>query len=443
MKKNKIVLLGLLVMLVGCNTRLVADSEPDEESVGDESNTDISGEEKEVLITYGNPITGADGQAMRKLVKDFNDEYVGKISVRETFTQEVEFYEALPVAIANKRSYDVALVHSYKVQSFANKEMLFPLQDLLNTSTIEINPENYLSNVFDAMYFNNELYSVPLDIHTIILYYNKTLLNQYNNGVVPTNRAELIAAAKKMPNTSQGGYGLPISTTWPSEYLFTTALYQNGGVETDQQSNPTYANATGVKALNMVADLIHTEHLSPLNVGVDADLTLFKQGRAMFHINGDWMLNDVNSSGIDFGVTTVSKMFTDTPDNLNANKVASRSHCFVLPQGRNQTPKQLAALTFIKYITEHASLWAKEGFHVPASNIARASEEYLSLPYQQFYGNVGDFTLNVPTPYYYEAYSPTFSRVTTALSNASYKALELLQSAAQEGVERVQEAKES
>ena len=145
-----------------------------------------------------------------------------------------------------------------------------------------------------------------------------------------------------------------------------------------------------------MADLIHIEKISPLNVNVDADLLMFQQGKAMFHINGNWMLNSLVDSGINFGVTSLADMFVDTPT-ADSKKVASRSHTFVLPQGRNETIKQQAALVFIKYVTENAYLWAESGGHIPASNIARNTEEYLALPYHQTYGDVNMYTLNEPS----------------------------------------------
>ena len=83
----------------------------------------------------------------------------------------------------------------------------------------------------------------------------------------------------------------------------------------------------------MVTDIVHTHHISPENVSVDSDLMLFNQGKAMFHINGDWMINSVVENGVDFGVTSLSKMFTDDADGATADSVAARSHCFVLTEG--------------------------------------------------------------------------------------------------------------
>ncbi|OQA78398.1 MAG: Trehalose-binding lipoprotein LpqY precursor [Tenericutes bacterium ADurb.Bin239] len=430
-------LLLLTLVLVGCNpsSETTATSQPpggDSESSGEVSLPTF----ENVALTFGNPITGADGTAMRRLVREFNEAYQGQIQVTESFLPEVDFYESLVATIPIKQSFDIALIHSYRVPSFANKDLLFPLDSLLSSTGVNINRADYIGDVYDAMIWNNKQFGVPLDVHSIMLYYNKDLLSAHNVEV-PTNRAELIAAAKKMPQTNSGGWGLPLSTTWPSEYIFTTALYQNGGKEIDKDTlMPAFNSAAGVAALRSVADLIHVEKISPLNVSVDADLLMFQQGKAMFHINGNWMLNSLVDSGINFGVTSLADMFVETPT-ANSKKVASRSHTFVLPQGRNITLRQQAALVFIKYVTENAYLWAESGGHIPASNIARETEEYLALPYHQTYGDVDIYKLNEPSPYYYEAFAPVFSRVTTAMSDATYNAEALLAAAADEGEQAV------
>ncbi len=444
--KNKKILFFVAGMLIlsGCNPTPSTSTPPGSEtptSATTGGETSVPSEEvslptfENISLTYGNPITGADGTAMRQLVRQFNTEYEGQIQIDETFLPEVDYYESLIATIPMKRSFDIALIHSYRIPSFANKNLLFPLDALTVGTGLGISKENYIEDVYDAMIYDNKQYGIPLDVHSIMLYYNKDLLAQHNVEV-PTNRAELVAAAKKMPNNASG-WGLPLSTTWPSEYIYTTALYQNGGKEIDPTSfMPAFNNEAGINAMKMVADLIHVEKISPLNVNVDADLLMFQQGRAMFHINGNWMLNGMIDSGVNFGVTSLADMFVTTPT-ADSKKIAARSHTFVLPDGRNQTIRQQAALVFAKYVTENGYLWAESGGHIPASNIARATPEYNALVHHQTYGPVENYALNIPSPYYYEAYAPVFSRVTSAMSNASYNAAQLLATAADEGEQAV------
>lgn len=448
MKKKSLLVFGLVLgTLVGCGNPSSSETPSSEKNSGDEtsaSTTKPTTTFKNVKLTFGNPITGGDGSAMRQLVSNFNKEYKGQIEITETFMSETEYYESLQVTIPLKRAYNIALVHSYKVSAFANKELLTPLQPILDQTNLDMSRDKFISGVYDSMYFDNKLYCIPLDIHTIILYYNKDLLDKYDLAV-PTNRAELLAAAKKMPNSDSGGWGIPLSTAWPSEYLYTTALYQNGGKEIDSNSNPAYNTPAGLTALNMLASIVHEHKVSPVNVGVDADLMMFNQGRAMFHFNGNWMLATVEenakNSGMNFGVTTVSKMFTDDPTTAAANDISARSHVFVIPDGRMKDVEKEAAMVFVNYMTEHASLWAEAGGHVPANNAARETSGYAALVHQKHYGDLDNFKLNPPSPYWYEAFSPVFSRVTTAISKSDYNGQALLQAAVTEGAQLVEEAK--
>ena len=52
------------------------------------------------------------------------------------------------------------------------------ISSAIQTSGIDISRDNYLHNVYDATFYNNEQYAIPLDIHTTLLYYNKDLLKK-------------------------------------------------------------------------------------------------------------------------------------------------------------------------------------------------------------------------------------------------------------------------
>lgn len=437
MKFNKILPIAFcaLMTLTGCRGGNNTGNVDESLSFNEDGTIDF----KNVKISFGNPITGADGAHMRKLVKDFNKEYEGKIEVEESYVTEKSFYENLELTIPMNRAPEVVLIHSYKVASYANKDLLLSLKEPLETSGVEIKRENYLTNVYDACVFENNQYAIPLDIHTTLLYYNKDLLNKYNLSV-PTNRAELLNACSKMPNDSTG-WGLPLSIEWPSEYIFTTAYYQNGGVDFDAEGKPGFNTEAGKKALKSLSDIIHTYKYSPTNCNVDGDLTLFCQGKAMFHIQGDWMLKQIEGEGVNFGVTSLANLFVDQPT-ATSEDVYARSHVFAIPtNSRLSAIKQQACLTFIKYVTEHADVWAESG-HIPANNQARETQSYAQLPHHSNFGNLSKYRLNQPNPYYYEGFSPVFSRVTTALSNASYDADKLLSEAFKEGVDAVEMAKD-
>jgi multiple sugar transport system substrate-binding protein len=343
-----------------------------------------------------------------------------------------------------KKGPDVMIMHSYLVQSYANTGLIVPLESYIETSGVDIKSSDYMKDIFNSLYFENKLYGVPLDVHTVGIYYNKDLLDKYGLSV-PTNREQLISAAKTVQTgekvTSSQFWGLPLSTTWPSEWLFTASLYQNNGLEIDQNGDPAYNTTQGINALKALTDLIHVENLSPLNLGVDQDLFMFQTGKALFHIQGSWMLNSMIESGINFGVLPVSQMF-NLSDTATKNQIPVRSHTFVVPKPSVDMTerRQEAIMTFVKYLGDHSYIWATAG-QIPASNIARATTEYQALPYHAGFGDISNFRISAQSPYFHQAFSPVYSRVTAAMSNKNYNAQLLLNAAVEEALLLLQEAR--
>ncbi|MFA5720179.1 MAG: extracellular solute-binding protein, partial [Acholeplasmataceae bacterium] len=361
MKKTISILIMLfgMVFMIGCR--------------GQQSN-----DEGKIILKYWNSLTGTDGDIMRQLVKQFNDEHKNdEIEVVETFTQEQDHYTNLELLIPRKKGPDVAIIHSHRVQSYANSGLIQKLEPLMESTNITFNSEDYIKDVFDSLYYKQGLYAVPLDVHPIGLFYNKTLLEKYNL-TLPTNRAELIAVSKEIQSKEAEVSGLPLSIVWPSELIWTTSLYQNGGLEIKTDLSPGYATPEGVAALKSFADLIHVEGISPKNLSVDQDLFMFQAGKALFHIQGSWMLRGMVESGINFGVMPLSGLLGD--NETTKDQIAVRSHTFVVPDSGSDISevRQKAIMKFIKYMTENAGIWATAG-QIPASNIARDTEEYKSL----------------------------------------------------------------
>ncbi len=428
-----LVTLILSLTLFGCGGRFGGQTDDDgDTTMPDNSNGD--GPREKVTISYWNLLTGADGATMREMVKSFNEEYNGVIEVVEQSTNEVDYYEILNLNIPIGRGPDVAIMHSYYVQSYANRELIVSIDNLVNNS--EINLADYPEDILQSLNFDDKLYGIPLDMHPIGIYYNKDLLDQYGCDV-PTNRSELIECAKKAPNNEGDVWGLPISAEWPSDYTFTSALYQNNGLEIDENGNPGYDTQEGVNAITSFADLIHKHKLSPTHLGNDQDLFYFQNGNAMFHFQGSWMLNSMIESDVNFGVIPLSKMF-----NENSDTIAIRSHTFVFPyQSSVNHDKRQASMTFVKYLSDQGAKWANAG-QIPASQVARETDEYKNLDYLEGFGEIENFRIAAPSPFYHEAFTPIYSRVTYALQNPNYDAQDLIKMAVEEALLLIKESKE-
>lgn len=440
-KKNvNLSIFGLLV-LSSCRLAPTPNSSASDiiSSTNGENSTGIT---EKVSLKYWNSLTGADGGMMRQLVSNFNQAHPNQIEIIETYTNEIDYYTNINLLVPLGRGPDVAIMHSYLVQSYANSDLIIPIDEYIDNADVDINEADYISDVFTSMYFEDTLYGIPLDLHSVGIYYNVDLLNKYNLSV-PTNRAELLSAAKVVQTgekvTNNNFWGLPISQVWPSEWIYTTALYQNGGSEIDANGNPAFNSPQGIAAMKAVADLIHVDKVSPLNLSVDQDLFLFQTGQALFHIQGSWMLNSIIETELNFDVLPLSRMFTETAT-ATQDQVAARSHSFVVPKQNRAVDlnKQRAIMTFVKYMGDNSSLWATAG-QIPASNIARATPEYNLLPYHPGFGGVSDFRVSAQSPYFHQAFSPIYSRITGALANPNYNAQALMDAAEQEALQLLAE----
>ncbi len=388
----------------------------------------------EVSITYWNLNTGADGATMKRLVEMFNEEHKGSIFVTPQSANEEIYYSNLESNIPIGRGPDVAILHSYRVQSYANQGLIVPADELIESAQIDMG--DFPAQIVESLAFGGKSYAVPFDMHPLGIYYNKTLLASYGLEI-PTNREELIAAAKKADNEDGKVWGLPLSTRWPSEYTYTTALHQFGGVEIKDGDQPGFNTQAGKDALASLSSIIHTEKISPESLGNDQDLALFRAGKALFHIQGSWMLSSIRKSTIDFGIIPLSKMF-----NSGSEDIAVRSHTFVFPkQKRENAQKREAAVAFVKWMVEHSGIWAEAG-QIPASAAARASDAYKALPHVQDFGKIENFRIGVSSPYYFEAYTPVYSCITDALQKSDSDVDSLFAAAETEGQKLVKELKE-
>ncbi len=388
----------------------------------------------EVSITYWNLLTGADGQVMKQMIKTFNSEYDGRIEVIDQSANEDVYYDNLERNIPIGRGPDVAIMHSYRVQSYANQGLIVPLDSWIESAEIDMN--DYPEEIVKSLAFEGKTYAIPLDMHPTAIYYNKDLLASYGCEV-PTNREELIAAALKADNEEGGVWGLPLSSQFPSPFIYTTALYQFGGTEIKDGEKPGFNTQAGVQALDSFASLIHTYHLSPISLGNDQDMAYFRNGKALFHINGVWMINSIKTSSVNFDVIPLSNMF-----NSDSEEIAVRSHTFVFPkQNKENDAKREAAMEFVHWMTKNSHVWATAG-QIPASKTARESEAFKAVPYLQNFGNPDNFRIGASSPYYFEAYTPVYSRITSALLSPGYNAAEMLAAAEEEGLKLVKEVKE-
>lgn len=383
-------------------------------------------------ITFWNPFTGPDGEDMASLVNEFNTLNEGKIRVNTQTIPGDQYYEKLNTVVPQGRGPDVAIMHLDFVPKNADLGMLVSFDDLLPDSGIK--GEDYLQSVWNAGEFNGKRYAIPLDVHPIGLYYNKDILEAYDVEV-PKTYAELIAACAILNDETIDQWCLPLSNLWPSGHVFTSVLYQNGGTALDDNGEyPGFNTIGGFNALTVFYDLIFTHKVSPENVGVDEDLALFRQGKAAFHINGIWMVNAIKKAEINMGTAPLATLFGDVPATW------AGSHNFVMPRPEKANEnKQEAIMSFISFVSDNSIRWAEAG-QIPANINVMHSDEFAALEYISTFADISSLFFVEPSPYFEDAYTPIYSRVTEAMTTSGIDIQKLLDEAEQEGIQRANAA---
>lgn len=387
-----------------------------------------------ITLKLWTPITGADLTVFNRMITRFNQAHDGEIYVDHQSDVRDTHYNNLKNSIPNNGP-DMAIIHSQLVKNYAENDYIVPIDSTFFTKET-IDTSAYQQNVMDTLKTDDGALGFPLDIHPIVLYYNKDIVG---DNELPTNFSELMALAQKLTNKSTGVWGLPISTMWPTEFTYTTALYQAGGEEIDTATSmPKFNTEAGAKAAENLRDIIYKYGVSPENLQTDADLQLFTTGKAAFHIQGCWNLSSfMETFGDSLGVMSLSGMLTDKTDATSKN-VMARSHVFTVAKTK-RTPSQRkkeAIVTFIKWIGENSAEWSLAG-QIPAFNAARESDTFKNAPYVSQYGNPADFRTAASATYFESGYETVFQYVTTIMTSATSNIAEIMKKAEDEAKKAV------
>ncbi len=397
---------------------------------GDE---DESGATGTVSLELWTPITGADLTVFNRMITKFNQSHKDEIFVDHKPNVRDTHYQNLKNNIPSNGP-DLAIIHSQLVKNYAENDYIVPIDSSFFTKET-IDPAGYQNNVMSTLVEGeSSYYGFPLDIHPIVLYYNKAIVG---DNKLPANYTELMTLAQKL--TGGDVWGLPICPLWPTEFTYTTALYQAGGEEIDTATSmPKFNSAEGAEAAEKLRDIIYKYKVSPANLQTDADLGLFTQGKAAFHIQGCWSLLALEEAlGDNLGVMSLSGMLTDKTGG-NSQQVMARSHVFTVAKQKRKISqrKKEAMVTFIKWMGENSAEWSGAG-QIPAYNAARETDEFKNAPYVNEFGDPSVFRTAASATYFESGYETVFQYVTTIMTNANSNIAEQLKAAEEEAKKAV------
>lgn len=318
-------------------------------------------------ITMWSPLTGPDGDEMTGLANQFSQENPSKITVQHV--PQPEYLQKLNTAAAGKNLPDMTVIRVTDVAEMAARNVVKPMsEDVLSIIGDDI-ASDFPEDVWNGGEYQDQRYSVPLDVNPLVLYYNKDMF-QAAGITVPTdrpmNREEFEKAADAL--NKDGVAGIAIGTLFSGETLFDTLIRQFGGsLSNAEGTEATFNSDEGVEALTYLREM--KQKYSPQIQGQgDPEVTQFQQGKAAMVIHGPWHISNLQRLPFTgFGMV---------PQWGDKYAVQGGSHQLALTG--EDPAKQAAAGCWIAWLSENSTQWAKAG-QVPARNSARENAELQTI----------------------------------------------------------------
>ena len=316
----------------------------------------------EVTLQYWNGFTGGDGPFMEQMVDQFMAEH-DNIKIESTTQEWSDFYQKLPAAVTAGEGPDVGVMHLDQLATMAARNVIVPVDDL--AKELDLSGDDFSAEVWDAGVYNDARYGIPLDVHSLAMYYNTEHFAAAGITEPPTDEASFQEALDKL---KAAGYETPfwMPALWPAHLMELSLIWQAGGEPySEDGSEATFDSEEGVDGLTWMRSMVD-EGYSPADVAADAQYVAFKNGETSITWDGIWQINDLKESGIPFAAAPVPAIGGDPA-------VWANSHNFFLPrQASPDDDKVNAAKVFIAWMSENSGEWAGAGM-IPARESVRSS----------------------------------------------------------------------
>lgn len=319
------------------------------------------GNDDKNTITFWTPLTGDDGAYMDQLVKDYNATNP-EMKVKHVITADM-YTKISTVLNSGKGVPDLAIIHADRVPGYVKQGQLEPMT-AVTTAQPEIKQENYLPQAWSTGTIEGTQYTVPLDIHSNVMYYNKDLLAKYGaESFLDDNVVTIDEMLSLQGKLNEGDYVVNDALLgW-----VILAQIQNLGGDIQENGKPAVNTPVMKQAFEEVKKINDAGLMTPF--GEDGYL-MFQSGNVLFSTDGTWSSTaHAGVEGLNFGVTNV---YSPTPDKFTNR---SSSHLFTMLKNKDRSEEKVAGIgSFLEFIRTNSMEWAKAGQTVASKQVIENPE---------------------------------------------------------------------
>ncbi len=312
-----------------------------------------------MAIEMWSPFTGPDGDEMTALAERFSTE--NSCGVTVTHVAQPEYVQKLEAGAAAGQLPAMTAVRAINVAQLAARNVLKPFSDEAMAVFGDDIASDFPEDLWNVGTYNGERYSFPLDVHPLIMFYNKEVFaaaGVEEPGTEPWTREEFEDALAKLE--ASGATPVSIGTAFQAAALWQALIRQYGGSLTDEAgTTATYNSEAAVKALERIKEL-RDKYTPEVSGTGDPEVNVFKQGNVGMTFHGPWWISDL--AKLDFVGFAPLPTIGDQP--------ATWGGSHQLGFTTDDPTTQAAGAVWIKWLSENSMEWAKAG-QVPARQSVR------------------------------------------------------------------------
>jgi multiple sugar transport system substrate-binding protein len=203
-----------------------------------------------------------------------------------------EYNETLQIQIASGKGPDVFYLDASWASMFIENNALKPLDEYIGTDVTD----GFYPSTLDAFRNSTNVYGLPKDMNTLVLYYDVNAFEKYGMEV-PTTWAELQKTAQFFADTDEYEAGIVLRTDFARFYPF---ILQNGGSILDSEGNPSWTDPAVVDAFDFYFNDLIGSGAAKTNKDFNGENegALTTQKVPMM-ISGGWATGYLNENGKD------------------------------------------------------------------------------------------------------------------------------------------------
>lgn len=387
MKKKiiSVILAGTMMLgtLAGCGGNKTTETENKTEGKTEETQQTAGTEEFSMAdasevdgteISFWHSMGGVNGQAIDTLVKKFNDENEYGITVKAQYQGEYDdSLNKLKSAQIGNMGADLVQVYEIGSRFMIESGWITPMQQMIDADSYDLSQIE--PNLAAYYTIDNQLYSMPFNSSTPIMYYNKEMFEKAGITEIPDSLEGIEAVGEKLLN--EGGAGQVISLGiygWFFEqFIGKQGLeYANNGNGRTEAATAVAFDSNGAAAniLTTWKSLYDKGYAPNVGKGGDAGLADFSAGKSAITLGSTaslkQILQDVNGK-FEVGTAYFPKVKSTDEGGVSIGGAS------LWALNNNDAKKTRATWEFVKFLIspESQAYWNAQTGYFPVTTAAQ------------------------------------------------------------------------